>query len=141
MSLGAMQSQTYPYYGSNIPSKEPTLNQQPPLDYSYSPCRMQSPSYYNQNALPNFMSISSQASHTQVNGYNTEAPSFQHSQIPNQSPATPNAPIDAPYFSTQDPNQSCSFHQYAWLKSTAPENWWHNASAGNYASSCLSDIN
>ncbi|XP_031554274.1 homeobox protein Hox-A9-like isoform X2 [Actinia tenebrosa] len=96
---------------------------------------MQSPSYYNQNALPNFMSMSQTSHNAQVNGYNTEpVPPFQHGQLPNQTTAE-TSPVDhghQPYFpNQQEPNQNCSFHQYAWLKSTAPENWWHNASSTN----------
>lgn len=128
-----MQSpQTYPaYFGGGLQNKEPQTHTNP-LDFSYSQCRMQSPNYYNQNALPNFMSMSQTSHNAQVNGYNTEpVPPFQHGQIPNQTTAA-SSPVDhnQSYFPNQaEPNQNCSFHQYAWLKSTAPENWWHNASS------------
>lgn len=124
-----MQSpQSFPaYYGTGIQSKEQPQSHANPLDFSYTQCRMQSPNYYNQNAMPNFMSMSQTS---QVNGYNTESiPPFQHGQIAaNQNTAA--SPVDHQnYFPNQEPSQNCSFHQYAWLKSTAPENWWHNTTS------------
>lgn len=129
MSTLAMQSPQFPaYYGTGLQTKEPPQNHTNQLDFSYSQCRMQSPNYYSQNAMPNFMSMSQTS---QVNGYNAEpVPPFQHGQIgANQNTAA--SPVDhhQPYFPSQEPSQNCSFHQYAWLKSTAPENWWHNTSS------------
>lgn len=130
-----MHPQTYPYFGGNLQPKEPSPHVQS-LDYPYSPCRMQSPNYYNQGPMPNFMSAMPQGNHSQVNGYSVspEGPAFQHSaQIASQNQA-PTAHEHQPYAgfgSSQDPSQNCSFHQYAWIKSTGnPENWWHNTSAG-----------
>lgn len=133
MTTGAMQSQNYPFFGSNLQGKETTAHNQP-LDFPYSPCRMQSPNYYNQAPLPNFMSPMPQGNLGQVNGYTAEP-----------SPYTANPPITGQnsnslhmdhqsYYSPQEASQNCSFHQYAWLKSTSsPENWWHSSNAtGKY---------
>lgn len=129
MTTGAMQSQNYPFFGSNLQGKETTAHNQP-LDFPYSPCRMQSPNYYNQAPLPNFMSPMPQGNLGQVNGYTAEP-----------SPYTANPPITGQnsnslhmdhqsYYSPQEASQNCSFHQYAWLKSTSsPENWWHSSNA------------
>ena len=133
MTTGAMQSQNYPFFGSNLQGKETAAHNQP-LDFPYSPCRMQSPNYYNQAPLPNFMSPMPQGNLGQVNGYTAEP-----------SPYTANPPITGQnsnslhmdhqsYYSPQEASQNCSFHQYAWLKSTSsPENWWHSSNAtGKY---------
>ena len=129
-----MHPQTFSYFGGNLQPKETSPHVQS-LDYPYSPCRMQSPNYYSQGPLPNFMTAMPQSNHSQVNGYSVshEGSSFQpHSaQLPSQ-PQAPN-PIDhQSYFgATSDPNQNCSFHQYAWIKSTTnADNWWPNSSTG-----------
>lgn len=141
-TLVAMQSpQSFPaYYGTGLQTKEPT--QANPLDFSYSQCRMQSPNYYtNQNTMPNFMSMSQTS---QVNGYSSEpVPPFQHGQITGGQ-NTAASPVDhhQGYFPNQEPSQNCSFHQYAWLKSTAPENWWHNStSSKNLCIQCFNALN
>ena len=124
MTTGAMQS-NYPYFGSNLPKESGSHGQQ--LDFPYSPCRMQSPNYYNQSALPNFMPPMPQGNLGQVNGYANEPPAYGNVPISAQNGGS--LPIDHQnYYSPQDAGHNCSFHQYAWLKSTSsPENWWQNS--------------
>lgn len=127
-----MQS-NYPYFGSNLQAKESGSHGQQ-LDFPFSPCRMQSPNYYNQSPLPNFMSPMPQGNLGQVNGYTTEPPAYGNVPISAQNGGS--LPIDHQnYYPPQEAGHNCSFHQYAWLKSTSsPENWWQNSTAaGNPA--------
>lgn len=128
MTTGAMQSQNYSYFGSNLPGKDTGSHAQQ-LDFPYTPCRMQSPNYYNQSPLPSFMSPMPQGSLGQVNGYTAEPSTYPNAPISGQNGST--IPIDhQSYYSPQEAGQNCSFHQYAWLKSTSSaENWWHNSTA------------
>ncbi|XP_032222624.1 homeobox protein Hox-C4 [Nematostella vectensis] len=126
-----MQStQTYPaYYGTA--TEKPQSHVQS-LDFPYSQCRMQSPNYYGQTSMPNFMAAMPSNTHsTQVNGYSPEPMQSFQGQMPNTNNTA--SPIDhQSYFSgSAEPGQNCSFHQYAWLKSTAPDNWWPNSTTGN----------
>lgn len=129
MTTGAMQSQNYPYFGSNLQGKTEPGSHGQQLDFPYTPCRMQSPNYYNQSPLPNFMSPLPQGSLGQVNGYTAEPSSYPNAPISGQNGGS--IPMDHQgYYSPQEAGQNCSFHQYAWLKSTtSPENWWHNSTA------------
>ena len=129
MTTGAMHSQNYSYFGSSMAVKENAALSQP-LDFPYSPCRMQSPNYYNQSPLPNFMSAMPQGNHGQMNGYTAEPTSYPNAPMPGPT-ASPISLDHQGYYSPAEANQNCSFHQYAWLKSTSSstENWWHNAAA------------